>query len=283
MAGIDGPAGEQELREIEQTAVELARLAGTEIVSALGRMLAVAYKNLSGDDASLRDPVSEVDRHAEELIRSRLGKRFPDHAILGEEFEAHKGTGGEFVWVVDPVDGTANFVNGFPLFAASVGVLRRGVPVAGAVWCSTTHALRSGVYHAHLGGPLCFEEEPLARQPNPAVRRRLVGLPETGVGLDPSYDARKSGSAAVECAFVAAGLLAAARFERPNVWDVGAGLALVRAAGLEAWGRNRNDWMPLDRLGDPVAEGGIPSLEGWRPTIVIGGAEAARALRAVGA
>jgi myo-inositol-1(or 4)-monophosphatase len=66
------------------------------------------------------------------------------------------------VWAIDPIDGTTNFVNGFPLFAASIGMLHRGCPVVGAIWCSTSYALRAGVYHARAGGALRFEGEPLA-------------------------------------------------------------------------------------------------------------------------
>ncbi|MYI82359.1 MAG: hypothetical protein F4056_03295 [Chloroflexi bacterium] len=95
-------------------------------------------------------------------------------AEAGGDAEADR----EFVWVLDPVDGTANFVNGFPLFASSIGVLRRGRPVVGAIWCSTSHALRPGVYHAQEGGPLCFEGEPAPLgRPSVGVKRRLGASP----------------------------------------------------------------------------------------------------------
>src|SRR3954454_17372335 len=116
------------LEEIEGTAVELARVAGAEIETALGRVLAVRYK---GDGTATTDPVSEVDHHVEVVIRARLGERFPDHAIIGEEIDEGAAEARELTWVVDPIDGTANFVNGFPLFAASVGVLHHGRPPGG--------------------------------------------------------------------------------------------------------------------------------------------------------
>jgi myo-inositol-1(or 4)-monophosphatase len=268
------------LLELERTAVELARLAGAEIVSTLGRTLAVKYKSL-GSGIAYQDPVSEVDRHVEELIRARLAERFPDHDVLGEELEEHRGPDGDFVWAVDPVDGTANFVNGFPLFAASIGVLHRGLPVAGAVWCSSTHALRPGVYHAHAGGRLRFDEESLDRPANPEVRRRLVGLPHLADAAGLPYDARKTGSAAIECAYVAAGLLAAARFERPNAWDVAGGLVLVKAVGFEALvgGGEGGGWAPFSRFEGPAGppSGGV-DLGSWRRPILIGEPEAVRAL-----
>ena len=159
-----------ELTEIEDAALELARLAGAEIQSALGRTLAVRYKKSADARAAFRDPVSEVDQAVEALIRSRLAERFPAHEIIGEEVEEARGGEHDFLWAIDPVDGTTNFVNGFPLFAASIGILHRGRPVAGALWCSTSHALRAGVYHARTGGGLRFEGEPLAR-PRSAARR----------------------------------------------------------------------------------------------------------------
>jgi myo-inositol-1(or 4)-monophosphatase len=263
--GAPLPAGV--LAEIERVAVEFAQLAGDEIVAALGRTLAVRYKG----EGSFRDPVSEVDHEVERLIRLRLAESFPDHDIVGEEVEERTGRAHDITWVIDPIDGTANFVNGFPLFAASIGVLCRGRPVAGAVWCSTGHALRHGVYHARSGGPLRFDGEPLEARRNAAVRRRLAGQPWVTGGGDLPWDARQTGSAAIECAFVAAGLLAVARFERPNVWDVGGGVALVRAAGGEARTRTEAGWAPLDRFEAPAAGEGAPGdLRGWRQPLIVG-------------
>ena len=151
------------LDSLEETARELASAAGAEITAALGRSVSVDYKaEQKSEDTAPTDPVSEVDRAVEAMIRERLAERFPEHAILGEERDDHPAPTAEYLWAVDPVDGTTNFVNRFPLFAASIGVLRDGAPIAGAIWCSTSHALRAGVYHAHSGSPLRFEGEPLA-------------------------------------------------------------------------------------------------------------------------
>ena len=179
------------------------------------------------------DPVSEVDGRVEQLIRARLAEKFPGHDILGEESEERPGRGHDFIWAIDPIDGTTNFINGFPAFAASIGVLYRGRPIVGALWCASTHALRAGVYHAHRGGLLHFDDEPLKPAQNPAIMRRLAGEPNLAHDKAHPFEVRKTGSAAIECAFVAAGLLRVARFERPNVWDIAGGVALVQAAGGE--------------------------------------------------
>jgi myo-inositol-1(or 4)-monophosphatase len=259
------------LAQIERTAVEIARLAGAEIVTALGGMLAVKYKSDAAakedTDFTYRDPVSEVDHRVEVMLRERIAERFPSHDIIGEEINDRPGDRpyAEFVWAVDPIDGTANFINGFPLFAASIGVLYHGRPVVGAIWCATSHALRSGVYHGHVGGDLQFDEVPTDLKVNPSVQRRLAGDPGGGKNFGFLWDTRKTGSAAIECAFVAAGLLRVSRFERPNIWDVAGGLALVRAAGLDAWTIDKGEWKPLDRFQGPDGD-----IRRWRQPLIIG-------------
>ncbi len=253
-----------ELVAIEETALELARLAGAEIQSALGRTLAIRYKKSAAGAPAFRDPVSEVDHAVETLIRARLAERFPDHEIVGEELDEDVPGAHDVLWAIDPVDGTTNFINGFPLFAASIGVLHRGRPVAGALWCSASHALRAGVYHARAGGRLRFEGEPLTLADRAAVRRHLAGEPVAGRGGEVPWDVRQTGSAAIECAFVAAGLLRVARFGRPNLWDVAGGVALVRATGGEVRSQTAEGWVALERF---AADG---SPRRWRQPLILG-------------
>ena len=236
----------------ELLAVELATLAGAEITTALSRTLTVSYKGAPG---TFRDPVSEVDQKVEVLIRARLFERFPLHDILGEEMIDRPGRGHDVVWAIDPVDGTSNFINGFPLFSASVGVLHRGEPVIGALWCSTSHALRPGVYHARAGTQLRFDAQPVIRVPNPMVHRRLGGDPSASTRGMP-WDIRKTGSAAIECAFVAAGLLQVTRFAQPNIWDIAGGIVLARAAGREVMVRDAQHWKPFTSFAEDVPQAG---------------------------
>ena len=263
---------DHELEALEREAVELATLAGARVTTGFGRALAVRYKGSEAGEATYRDPVSEVDQDVEAVIRAQVAARFPGHDVLGEEDEARPGRGHDVVWAVDPVDGTANFVNGFPLFSASIGVLWRGQPVVGAVWCSTSHALRPGVYHARRGGALGFDSDRFEPAPNPGVRRRLIGL---GWGLDADWpwDVRKSGSAALECAFVAAGLLEAARFEAPNVWDVAGGIPLVQAAGGTVHADVGAGWRELESFAAEDRD-----LRDWRGRVILGRREAVEVL-----
>jgi myo-inositol-1(or 4)-monophosphatase len=272
------------LAEVEALAVELARAGGAEAALALEREVVVDYKPDARGKES-HDPVSEVDRTVEDLVRRRVGQRFPSHAILGVEVEEHPAAGAEWVWVIDPVDGTANFVNGFPLFAVSVGVLRDGRPVAGAVWCATTHALRPGVYHAHEGGPLRLDGVEVSSVHAGGVKRRLAAAPGGSGAGTRDWDHRVTGSMAVEGAYVAAGVFAAAPFWAPRLWDIAGVVPLVRAAGLEAWTRGRDGWTPVERFEAPdrlprrSGEERAPSLRDWRQPVIVGTAEACAAIR----
>ncbi|MEG8222829.1 inositol-1-monophosphatase [Sphingomonas sp. HH69] len=249
---------------MEAVAVELATIGGREILATLGSLMAVQYKGNDSAIALMRDPVSEVDSRVEAMIRSHLADYFPDHGIIGEEMAIQPGRDSDFVWAVDPIDGTSNFINGFPLFASSVGVLYRGVPVVGALWCSTSHLLTPGVYHSGGGAGLRFEGEQVSRMPNPAVRKRLAGDPHGQSGIGP-WDGRKTGSAAIECAFVAAGLLQVARFATPNIWDVAGGIAVARASGASVFQEEDGNWAPFASFGVQLAQ-----MAQWRHPLILG-------------
>ena len=270
------------LAELEAIARELAGAAGAEITAALGRSINVDYKNGDkSEEGAPTDPVSEVDRAVEEMIRERLAERLPDHAVLGEEQDDHPLPDAEYLWAIDPVDGTTNFVNRYPLFAASVGVLHEGVPVAGAVWCSASHGLGPGVYHAHHGGPLNFEGEPVETVENQGVRRSLSAAPGGAPGRAASWDNRVTGSAAIECVYVAAGIFTTAQFWGVHAWDLAAGLVLAEAAGREALIREGAGWKPFERFVPPsrVREDRTPTLRDWSRPMLVGTPEGLTQLR----
>lgn len=264
---IDHRLDDELLTELETMAVELANLGGREIRATLGKMQDVRYKGSEDDPLRFTDPVSDVDARVETMIRERLSASFPDHDIIGEEMDHRPGRGHDFVWAVDPIDGTANFINGFPLFASSVGLTFQGNPIVGALWCSTSHALDAGTYHGVVGRGLRFNGAPHTPVRSPLVRRRLGGEPHAA-RQHLSWDGRKTGSAAIECAFVAAGLLDMAWFERPNIWDVAGGLSLALASDNQVLERDTEGWREFpgftqDRL----------DLADWTMPIALGGAE----------
>lgn len=284
-AALDSAA----LAGIEALAVELAREAGALARAALQRQVAVEYKPDARGKESTNDPVSEVDRAVEDLVRARVTERFPDHAIIGEEVDTHPASDAGVVWVIDPIDGTANFINGFPLFAVSIGVLQRGVPIAAAIWCSATHLLGPGVYHAHLGGALHLDGAEVTRERGTVVKRALAAAPGGAPGGTKEWEHRVTGSIAIEAALVAAGVFTSATFWSPRIWDIAAGALLVQAAGREVWVRARGQWQPLDRFtapdhlprrrGAPDEPPRAPSLRDWRQPVLIGTAEAAALIR----
>lgn len=267
----DGHQSADVLAEIERVALELATLAGAEIMRAFGGIFAVRYKAAAmGGAISLRDPVSEVDGRIEALIRARVAERFADHDIIGEEMTDRLGRAHKYLWAVDPIDGTNNFVNGFPVFATSIGVLCDGRPVVGAVWSSITHALRAGVYHARAGSPLRFENDDVVPKMNPDVRRRLAGVPSVRASEDSEWDTRKTGSAAVECALVAAGLIEVARFAAPNIWDIAGGVALLRAADCAVRSPCGRGWAEMEQFVPMTGPDGTADLRHWRGELVVG-------------
>lgn len=271
------------LDRIEAAAATFASSGGEAMAAARSRGLSVTYKTEGKGAGAPTDPVSEVDRAVEERIREDLAARFPGHAVVGEEVDEHPAADAEFTWVIDPVDGTSNFVNGFPLYACSVGVLWRGHPVAGAIWTSTGHALRPGVYHARRGGSLSFDGGPHERvEPHAGLKRRLAAAPGGSPGRARGWDNRVTGSSAIECAFVAAGIFVAAHFRAPAIWDVAGGVVLVEAAGGVVSMRERAGWAPLERFVPPERgkDGRPPSLRDWKQAMILGAPEAVAALTA---
>lgn len=255
---------------VERTAADLARSAGEHICAAYGGELQVAFKQPRPGADHNSNPVSHVDREVEALVRARLAHEFRGHTVIGEELAARQGTAG-FAWVIDPIDGTTNFVNGLPLFACSIGVLYRGRPLAGAIWCASTHAFRPGTYHASAAGnSLHFDGQPLARRACSSWRG-LAAEPGTAPSYARYWDTRVLGCAAVEFAYVAAGLLRIAYIPHPRIWDVAAGLALLRAAGCESRVKRGSGWdtllyLPQDELAarrwsEPLLIGAKSDLE----------------------
>ncbi len=105
---------------------ELARESG-DFIRPLFRQHSIAVETKA--DSS---PVTVADRGAEQLMRARIAKRFPDHGIIGEEFGSERGDA-EFVWMLDPVDGTKSFISGVPLWGTLIALLHRGQPILGCI------------------------------------------------------------------------------------------------------------------------------------------------------
>ena len=132
-------------RELEETAVSLARGGGA---SHFGRQISVEYK-----DEHQRDPVTAVDKAVQEYLIKEIAARFPDHGILGEEdADDSESPAPDFLRVLDPLDGTTNFINGLPVYACSVGLLYRGRPLAGALYVPWPKPGGGFILHCRKGG-----------------------------------------------------------------------------------------------------------------------------------
>src|SRR5437667_5013297 len=194
--------------------------------------------------ASLKGPanfVTAADQRAEEILREELEHARPGYGFLGEEGGAREGSDKTHRWIVDPLDGTLNFLHGIPHFAISIGLEREGTMVAGLVYNPVTDEL----FTAERGKGAFLNDQRL----RVAARKRLAdavvvcGLPHLGRGdlalgrkelaaVQPKVAGlRRFGAAALDLAWVAAGRFDAYWERNLSPWDIAAGLVLVREAG----------------------------------------------------
>lgn len=266
---------ESALAEIAEAARSLAQQGGDILLDRFHASIEVSFK---GQNA--HDPVTEVDHAIEDLIRDEVHRHFPAHGVLGEERDNGGPGDAEIVWVIDPLDGTSNFINGIGLFACSIGVLHRGVPVAGALWLPSNRFLRPGVYHAQAGSGLMFNERPFGSDaPDLQPASRLSTVPAgTGGVTGPAGRrfgiARTFGSTATELALAAEGSVQMALFDGSRIWDVAGGVALCIAAGRAVYTKSRRSdepWRRFTRFGDRI-EGHITmeQLRRWSDPLVAG-------------
>src|SRR5262244_3893712 len=124
---------EPSLSEILDFALALSDEAG-EFILPLWKSVAVEHK-ADGSE------VTEADRGAEQLLRRCIAERYPDHSILGEEFGGEQNHEAEHLWLLDPVDGTASFAIGLPLFGTLIAYLRRGTACVGVIGAHAMHEL----------------------------------------------------------------------------------------------------------------------------------------------
>ncbi|MGH9068713.1 MAG: inositol monophosphatase family protein [Acidimicrobiales bacterium] len=215
-------------------AVDLATRAGELLARGLGRArTAVATKS------SPTDMVSDMDRAAEDLVVQGLARSRPGDGVLGEEGADTAGTTG-VRWVVDPLDGTTNYLYGLPAFAVSIAAERDGRPTLGVVHDPN----RSETFTALSGRGAWLNGNRLRRAVAPSLDRALIG---TGFGYDPGRrraqaallptvlpavrDIRRVGSAAIDLCWVGAGRLDAFYEAGLRPWDRAAGALVAAESG----------------------------------------------------
>jgi myo-inositol-1(or 4)-monophosphatase len=192
------------------------------------------------------DYVTAVDRASEDALRSTIRSRLPDARVLGEELSPRLGGGSAdqldgIVFVADPLDGTTNYLHGFPEYAVSIGVLVDGELVAGVV----RHAVTGETYTAIAGAGATRDGRPIHVSPITDPSRALIGtgfpfsrvetldtyLPQFAAVAVGTAGIRRAGSAALDLAHVAAGHFEAFWELILAPWDIAAGILLVREAG----------------------------------------------------
>jgi myo-inositol-1(or 4)-monophosphatase len=220
--------------ELLELATTTARSAGRMIQSGAARGVEVTATKSSSVDV-----VTESDRSAERLIRRTLLAARPDDAILGEEGDDEPGTSG-VRWIVDPIDGTVNFLYGIPQYAVSIAAELDGEVVAGIVLNAATGA----EYTATLGGPAHRDGVPIRVRATVPLAERLIG---TGFSYEARQrevqaaallhlipkirDIRRFGSCALDLCALAQGSLDGYMEEGVNLWDHAAGGLVARCAG----------------------------------------------------
>ncbi|HCI12546.1 MAG: inositol monophosphatase [Gallionellales bacterium GWA2_60_142] len=215
-------------------AVKAARRAGNLIYRATDKI-----DHLTVTKKSHADFVSEVDRAAEQTIIQTLLEAYPDHAILAEESGVHGES--EYVWIIDPLDGTTNFLHGFPQFAVSIALQHKGIITQAVVYDPTKNELFTatrgrGAFlnekrirvtkRVHLADALIGTGFPYTRfEHMDAYIGILRDLMEKTSGL------RRPGSAALDLAWMAAGRLDGFYETGLKPWDIAAGTLLITEAG----------------------------------------------------
>ena len=243
----------REYQELMQLAADLALRASRAARDRFGR----ANAWLKDDKTWLTD----ADQAAQEMITDELARRCPDHAVLAEETVVQPSrhaavNSAEFCWVIDPLDGTHNFVRHLPIFATSIAVLHQQRPVAAAV----ADAMSELVYKASAGGGAFAGQRKLAVRQQRSGRTGLLAIPSGRVRPTPpaildrlnrQFTLRNLGSSTLHLSLVASGALDGAFCLDSAVWDVAAGVLLVVEAGGRVSDLAGNDHVRFDLCSAP--------------------------------
>lgn len=214
------------------------------LIRETGQFLITSADSFSAEDIEKKgfnDLVSYVDKEAEQKIVHGCRKILPSSGFITEEGTVDKASGEEYVWIIDPLDGTTNFVHGLPAYCVSIGLMHHGKLLLGAIYEPT----RDELFHAVRDGGARLNDQPMEVSHRPGLGDSLLatGFPYYDFGkmktyldilndfMQTTHGLRRIGSAAIDLAYVACG-----RFEgffeyNLNAWDVAAGALIVQEAG----------------------------------------------------
>ena len=232
-----------EYKKALAVALDAARAAARVHEAHLGQVKADQWSSKGSADF-----VSYVDQEAEAEILACIKAAFPEHAILAEESDHTHSNGGDapWLWIVDPLDGTTNFLHRFPMYCASVGLLHDGEPAAAAVVCSAT----AEEWTAARGDGAFRNNQPIQVSETSDLKRALVGtgfpfkLPHIMSDYLRQFehiikqvsDLRRGGSAALDLCYLASGFLDGFWELDLRPWDYAAGVLMIREAGGQVSG-----------------------------------------------
>lgn len=223
------------IEKLLEVAKEAAYEAGEIQLSFLGKKKEISHK------ANEFDLVTNADKLSEKKILSIIQANFPEHSILGEESGEHGYIKSEYLWVIDPLDGTTNFAHNFPHFAVSIGLVKNGEIILGVVY----DVCKNELFWAAKGTGAFLNSESIEVSKTEELKKSLLAtgfpcirektLEENFVYFKEfvykAQAVRRPGSAALDLCYVAAGRLDGFWELNLSPWDVTAGACIVREAG----------------------------------------------------
>lgn len=199
------------------------------ITQKAGELALSHYGRVVPSEKPDRSFVTEADKTVEAFLRAELIKAFPGVEVLGEEVE--KGVSDNVAWVIDPIDGTANFVAGVPIWAVCVGLVEDGVPTLGAVY----YPVFGELYAAQRGRGAWLNGAPIsARQDDEMRQDDLLGLSTLSIKrmkVNLPCKVRSLGAAVACFTFVAKGSFVGGVLTDHRIWDIAAGWVIAAEAG----------------------------------------------------
>lgn len=248
---------ELDLDEIYNFTIKLARDAGDMIKA--GQQRRFEMESTQEEKLNSVDLVTEVDKAVEEFITRKIKHAYPSHKFIGEETYAGEKITDEPTWIVDPIDGTTNFVHGYPMVCTSIGLTVKGVPVIGVIYNPFLDQLYSAAKgrgawlneHVHL--PVTGKSKPLtdlgqaliaveygSSRSSPTLPSKCKTFQTLAASKDEggkmAHSLRSAGSAAINIALVASGGLDIYWEIGCWPWDVCAGICILYEAGGVAFG-----------------------------------------------
>ena len=190
--------------------------------------------------------VTEIDLNTQKIIVENINKTYPNHAIVGEEDKLKSLKDSEYIWVIDPIDGTTNFVNGIPNFAISIALLKDLEPIAGAIWIPWPNNEKSLIFSAskNNGSRTNGTKLNLVEKLNQSLDEGSASSYSSFSSINGNKDRnikpwnkvikgekRVIGSVAYEMALLAKGVIKFGLFGPASIWDFGAGLLIIKEAG----------------------------------------------------